>query len=255
MRIEGLHVRNIEIGAGIPKVCIPIVKKTADEILEYTRQIMRLQPDLIELRMDWYEQIRNEQAVITLLKDVRQVIGETVLLFTIRTSKEGGELSLSIEEYMDLCQLACESGCIDLLDVEAFMQAELLPKMAAIAHTNHVLVIGSNHDFDKTPAIEEIVTRLEYMGQNGADIPKIAVMPLKPEDVTVLLQATTHYYEKGNTKPIVTMSMGGLGVISRLAGEMVGSSITFASGGQKSAPGQIPADDVRNMLELLHKYQ
>ena len=94
-------------------------------------------------------------------------------------------------------------------------------------------MIGSNHDFEKTPPEDEIIRRLEYMGQQEADIAKIAVMPQTEKDVVTLLQATTDYYDKGNTKPIVTMSMGGTGMISRLVGETFGSA----------------------MLALLHKYR
>lgn len=255
MRIEGLCIRNIEIGMGMPKICIPVVKQTADEILEYIGQIMEFQPDIIELRMDWYEHIRDAEATQRLLESVRQMAGETVLLFTIRTSNEGGELMVSIEEYMNLCRMACESGCIDLLDVEAFMDDHVLMEIAKFAHEKQVYVIGSNHDFEKTPPEDEITRRLEYMGQQGADIAKIAVMPQAEKDVVTLLQATTDYYDKGNTKPIVTMSMGGTGMISRLVGETFGSAITFASGGEVSAPGQIPVGDVRTMLALLHKYR
>lgn len=255
MRIEGLCVRNIEIGMGMPKICIPVVKQTTGEILEYIGQIMELQPDIIELRMDWYEHIRDTEATQRLLEMVRQLAGETVLLFTIRTSNEGGELTVSVEEYMNLCRMACESGCIDLLDVEAFMDDHVLMEIAKFAHKKQVYVIGSNHDFEKTPPEDEITRRLEYMGQQGADIAKIAVMPRTEKDVVTLLQATTDYYDKGNTKPIVTMSMGGTGMISRLVGEIFGSAITFASGGEVSAPGQIQVDDVRTMLALLHKYR
>lgn len=255
MRIEGLCIRNIEIGMGMPQICIPVVQQTADEILEYIGQIMELQPDIIELRMDWYEHIRDAEATQRLLESARQLAGETVLLFTIRTSNEGGELTVSVEEYMNLCRMACESGCIDLLDVEAFMDDQVLMEITKIAHEKQVYVIGSNHDFEKTPPEDEITRRLEYMGQQGADIAKIAVMPQTEKDVVTLLQATTDYYDKGNTKPIVTMSMGGTGMISRLVGETFGSAITFASGREVSAPGQIPVGDVRTMLALLHKYR
>ncbi len=255
MRIEGLSIRNIKIGVGTPKICIPVVKQTIDENLKYIGWIMEFQPDIIELRMDWYEHIRDTEETRRLLESVRQLAGETVLLFTIRTSNEGGQLTVSVEEYMNLCRMACESGCIDMLDVEAFMNDHVLMEIAKIAHEKQVYVIGSNHDFEKTPPEDEITRRLEYMGQQGADIAKIAVMPQTEKDIVTLLQATTDYYDRGNTKPIITMSMGGMGVISRLAGETFGSAITFASGGEVSAPGQIPVGDVRTMLALLHKYR
>jgi 3-dehydroquinate dehydratase I len=49
------------------------------------------------------------------------------------------------------------------------------------------------------------------------------------------------------------MSMGGIGLVSRLAGEVFGSAATFGAGDQVSAPGQIPVPELRRALETLHK--
>ena len=53
--------------------------------------------------------------------------------------------------------------------------------------------------------------------------------------------------------PLVTMSMGSLGVISRVAGEAFGSCITFGADGDVSAPGQMQADRLEMVLEALHE--
>ena len=46
------------------------------------------------------------------------------------------------------------------------------------------------------------------------------------------------------TTPFITMSMGGTGVISRLAGEVFGSAFTFGAGKEAIAPGQIPVGEL-----------
>ncbi len=248
MNIQELQVRNVHFGEGIPKICVPVVEKTKEEILSQIEKVLVEEPDLIEIRMDWFEKATDKEAVRDLLRNVRTMAGDMVILFTIRTSTEGGELTISTEEYKQLCCMACESGCVDLLDVEAFMQEGLLKQISEAAHRNGVYVIASNHDFHKTPPKEEIERRLEYMIANDADIAKIAVMPLCEEDVDTLIRASEEYYAGGNEKPIITMSMGELGRNSRIMGEKDGSVVTFASLGQASAPGQIP---IRNMKELL----
>ena len=53
-------------------------------------------------------------------------------------------------------------------------------------------------------------------------------------------------------RPIITMSMAGTGVISRLCGEVFGSSMTFGAVGKASAPGQMGAEDLNTVLALLH---
>ncbi|NLL81887.1 MAG: type I 3-dehydroquinate dehydratase, partial [Tissierellia bacterium] len=107
--------------------------------------------------------------------------------------------------------------------------------------------------FFKTPEKDEIVSRLRKMQNMGADIPKIAVMPQSTEDVLTLLAATNEMHTKYADRPIITMSMGPLGVISRLSGELLGSSMTFGALGALSAPGQIPVDELITTLEILHK--
>lgn len=255
MNIRNITVRNITIGEGMPKLCVPVVAKNREAILAYVERVLEAKPDLIELRMDWFEGVTNVEALRSLLQEVRQIAGDTVLLFTIRTSGEGGELAVTLEDYKKLCTLACESGCIDLLDVEAYIGAGVLDELAGVAHNNGVLVVASNHDFHKTPPKDELVERLRYMEKHGADIPKIAVMPQSEQDVLELLGATAAYYEQGIHNPAITMAMGGVGVISRLAGEFFGSAVTFASEGQISAPGQIPIQEAKQIIQILHEYR
>lgn len=54
-----VRVRNTEIGAGVPKICVPIVGVTKDEILEMAEKIQAVKPDVAEWRADWYEGIFN----------------------------------------------------------------------------------------------------------------------------------------------------------------------------------------------------
>jgi len=125
--------------------------------------------------------------------------------------------------------------------------------MINLSHKNNVAVIISNHDFDKTPSKDEIILRLGRSAELGADIPKIAVMPNSAEDVITLLDATRIMREKYTHIPLITVSMGDKGIISRLTGELFGSDLTFAAASKTSAPGQISVTELRNIIKLLHK--
>lgn len=253
MQTECVKVRGIELGKGMPKICVPIVAKTEYEILAQGEQIMRKQPDCIELRIDWFLGVSNIEQVLHVLKSLREIIGETVLLFTFRSDREGGERAITCEAYQHLCETVCRSGYIDLLDVEAFMQENLLSGICKMARGNGVNVVASNHDFVKTPEESDMLERLQFMEEQGADILKLAVMPQKERDVLTLLSATLKYHEMGGVKPIIMMSMKDMGMISRLAGETFGSAMTFATVGRASAPGQIPIDEARQILTVLHR--
>jgi 3-dehydroquinate dehydratase-1 len=77
-------------------------------------------------------------------------------------------------------------------------------------------------------------------------------MPQSPQDVLTLLGAT---YEASQTLtvPLISMSMGGLGSLSRTMGWLYGSAATFAVGESSSAPGQIAVDDLRAVLATLRR--
>lgn len=98
----------------------------------------------------------------------------------------------------------------------------------------------SNHDFHKTPAQEDIIYRLRRMQDLGADLPKIAVMPQSPQDVLTLLSATLTMKEKYATQPLITMSMGKIGSVSRVTGRLFGSAMTFGTVGGLQRTGRWP---------------
>ena len=248
-----VKVRNIEIGAGIPKICVPIVGITREEILAAAENIKSTKADVVEWRVDWYEDIFDFTKTEATMQALREVLGEMPILFTFRTSKEGGEKAIETEAYVELNQNAAKTGLVDLVDVEAFTGDDVVKAVVEIAHENGVKVIASNHDFHKTPAKEEIVSRLRKMQELGADIPKIAVMPQNKKDVLTLLAATEEMVSEYADRPIITMSMSGTGVISRLCGEVFGSALTFGAVGKGSAPGQMGIEDLTTVLGLLHK--
>lgn len=242
-------VGNVTLGEGRPKIIVPLVGKTADSILEAAEQARDLDCDLIEWRIDFYEEVATPQKVATLSHQVKQAV-QKPLLVTFRTKKEGGELELPDDQYFAIYKEVLTQGAADLLDLELFMPAEEVAATIELAHENGVKVVMCNHDFDATPSQEEIVRRLSLMEEKGADICKIAVMPQSNKDVLTLLAATAEMKEKA-TRPLITMSMGALGMVSRVSGEAFGSAATFGAAKQASAPGQVPVSVLREILATL----
>lgn len=254
MNVNPVLVRNIEIGSGMPKVCVPIVEKTREDILSTAKAICSTEADLVEWRADWYEDVSAFSEVIKTADMLRSILGETPLLFTFRSAREGGEKELSLESYATLLESVAKTGFVDLIDVEVFSGDDAVKNIIQTAHAHGVKVIASNHDFEGTPAREELVARLCKMQDLGADILKIAVMPQTRSDVLTLLSVTEEMSSRHTSRPVITMSMGRTGTLSRLCGEVFGSAVTFASFGKVSAPGQIAIEDLKAGLRLLHKY-
>lgn len=246
-------VRNVKIGEGIPKICVPIVGVTREEILRSGKNISTVGADVAEWRADWYEDVFTFEKVEETAKELRDVLGSIPILFTFRTAKEGGEKAIEKEDYVRINQSTAKTGYIDMVDAEVFTGDDAVTAIVKTAHEWGVKAVVSNHDFHKTPGKEEIVSRLRMMIELGADIAKIAVMPQNKKDVLTLLAATEEMYTKYADRPIITMSMAGTGVISRLCGEVFGSALTFGAAGKASAPGQMEVEDLKTVLSLLHK--
>ncbi len=251
--MKPIVVRNVKIGEGRPKICVPIVGNTSEDIISEAKTFSSLPVDIAEWRADWYDDIFQPGKALGTAEKLRNALGDIPLLFTFRTSREGGQKDISASEYTSLNIEIAKNGLADLIDIELFMGAGLVRHIIEEAHTFSVKTVVSNHDFLKTPEQKEIVKRLEQMLELGADIPKIAVMPKNRKDVLTLLLSTLEISETHQDSPIATMSMSGTGVISRLAGESFGSAITFGAASKASAPGQIDVKDLRLILDIIHK--
>lgn len=245
-----VQIKNVILGAGSPKIAVPLVAKNADGLQQAIAGLAGLSFDIVEFRVDFLDIAADAEAVLAQTKIVRQALPDTPLLFTFRRAVEGGECPCSDNYYFDLVHRAIESGLIDIIDIELFAGDEKVQAAVQAAKAKGVAALLCNHDFDKTPAKEEITGRLKKMESLGADICKIALMPQSAADVLTLLDATQEVYQTAQ-QPIVTMSMGKLGVISRLAGQTFGSAMTFGAAGKASAPGQIGANDLRRILDTL----
>jgi len=245
------QIRNVSIGTGKPKVIVPIVGKTREDILAKANEIDYKKIDIVEWRVDFFEHVFMFEKVVSLLSELRNIMQETPLIFTFRTANEGGEKEIDAKVYTALNKAAADTGHADIIDVEIFSGDEIVKENIENIHSAGKYVIASNHDFDKTPSEEELIKRMCKMQDMGADIPKIAMMPQNTQDVITLLSATNRMFTEFSDRPIVTMSMSGKGVISRLSGEVFGSAMTFGAVGQVSAPGQIPVEKLNLVLDIL----
>lgn len=246
-----VRVRQTVIGEGKPKIVVPIVARTEAEVEEQVKEVRQQKADMLEWRGDWFDGIFDWERVENVLRQLRKYVGEMPVLFTFRTANEGGEKEISRDEYRRLNIEVAKSKMADLIDVEgvAFENADsLIEELKELGSK----VIVSSHDFNKTPQKNEMIRRLCEMQKMGADIVKLAVMPQSVKDVLELLAATEEMNRLYAKQPIVTMSMAGQGVISRLAGELVGSAMTFGTAGKASAPGQIDVKELDFILTTIH---
>jgi len=244
-------IRDTVIGAEKVLICLPLSAGKKSELLARAGEIKKFGPDLIEWRVDCFEHSEERSKCLQTLKELRNEIGSTPLIFTCRSGLEGGQSTMSEAERLDLLSGASMSGDVDITDIEISSGAEFIAAVKKAGEQNRCKLILSYHNFDRTPDEEFIVDKLVQAEKMGGDIAKVAVMPQTNGDVLTLLSATSRARAGLVKIPMITISMGAAGAISRLGGGVFGSDITFATGVDSTAPGQLPIGDVRKVLDIL----
>jgi 3-dehydroquinate dehydratase-1 len=235
----------------VPLVCLPLVATDEAALLAQAAELVSLAPDLIEWRCDKFEPLDTPQPALEALQALRRAIGDIPLIFTCRVGSEGGFQEIDAQRRLRLNLAAIASGRIDVIDTELSGGAALIEPMRQACRQAGVTLILSYHDFERTPAEAAILERLVEAERQGADIAKVALMPRDHLDVLALLAATYKARSAAVRTPLITMSMGGLGAITRIAGGLFGSDVSFAIGSQSSAPGQIPIAELRQAWRAL----
>ena len=243
----------LTLGAGRPVVCVPVMGRDEAALAAFARSAVLAGAEVIELRADSLCAMPTAMQAASVLRAVREAAPDTPLLFTLRTQRDGGAGLPDAAAYEALlCGLLTQADTLpDALDCELSVGEAVFSRIAACAHKAGVSLVGSSHDFAKTPERTEIVRRLTDMERLGADVCKIAVMPGSRADVLTLMRAATEA-DEALRAPLIAISMGPLGAITRVGGELFGSCLTFGAVGQTSAPGQMDARALRDELALLH---
>lgn len=247
-----LIIKGKVIGAGRPLVCVPVMESERAAIIKEITYLSQSTTDMIEWRLDVFREFRDCNAVREVLDAVAPVLGDKIFLYTFRSKAQGGAAEIDAESLENLHELAMEAGCVDLVDLEYFEEEHPVRKIRRL-QKGGVRVITSHHDFNETPQPEVMQMLLEQMGEGGSDIVKLAVMPKNVADVLNLLAVTARFHEENPDTPVVTMSMGKLGNISRLSGETFGSCVTFGAHEKPSAPGQYEMKKLIGILDAIHE--
>ncbi|NKG33492.1 type I 3-dehydroquinate dehydratase [Acinetobacter junii] len=237
------------------KTIVPITAKTKEQAIAQAKVIAANQDaDLAEFRIDLLDFAADSKQVISLGHELKKILGDKPMIATIRTHNEGGKLTIGDADYGKTYQAYLKQPFMDMLDVEMFRDQQVVKNTVKLAHDKKVLIVMSNHDFQKTPSEDEIVKRLLKQDELGADILKIAVMPQSKQDVFTLMNATLKVSQQSK-KPLLTMSMGKLGTISRIATANMGGSFSFGMIGEASAPGQIDVTQLKQFLKTVQPTQ
>ena len=226
--------------AGKPKVAAVV---TSSRDLSSLSQDVLEGVDVFEIRADMFEAgVEDSVSSIRAVLESCRALGKVTLL-TVRSTAEGGRRSFSDTERLDL-YLELLNDC-DGIDIEVASKP-LWSELGKACKNAGKLLIGSFHDFEKTPAdsvIEEMFTRCREL---GGDIFKLACAADGPDDLGRILAFTRMHHQDG----VITLSMGQWGLISRVAAPVLGSLLTYGYISASSAPGQLSCADLVKYLRV-----
>ena len=221
------------------KLIVSVMPRSLEEAqaLDATRY---LDADIIEWRADYLP----KEAILQVAPAIFEKFVGRELVFTLRTRSEGGEIDLSPEEYIHLIKEVAQFYQPDYIDFEYYSYKDVFEEM--LDFPNLVL---SYHNFQETPEnMMEILSELTILNPK---LVKVAVMAHTEQDVLDLMNYTRGFKTLNPEQEYVTISMGKVGKVSRITTDVTGSSWSFASLDEVSAPGQISLASMKKIREIL----
>ena len=221
------------------KIVVPIMPRNLADVAAIDLERLT-DADIIEWRADFLP----KEEILKVAPAVFEKFVGRELIFTLRTTSEGGNIDLSDQEYVALIKEVAALYHPDFIDFEYYSHKAVFEEM--LDFPNLVL---SYHNFEETP--ENFLEIMSELTTHSPAVVKMAVMPETEQDVLDVMNYTRGFKTLNTGQAYATMSMGDLGILSRLAGRITGSCWTFASLDEASAPGQIPLATLKKFLEVL----
>jgi 3-dehydroquinate dehydratase I len=251
--IKAVDAHGRKLGGETPLLGTPLVGRTRERLLAEAANVIRQKPDIIEWRVDFFDGIGDTDAVIETARALRGIVGKRPIIFTRRAEGGGGEpIALGDEKVVELYERVAATRLVDFIDFEMTNAPEHLRRVRECARRHEVRLILSYHNLSYTPGYDYLVDRFLEAERLGADVAMVQVMPRDRADVLRLLAATAEADDKARI-PLISMSVGPLGSVSRMVGGLFGSWLSFAVGESASAPGQIPIGDLVTVFDILRR--
>ena len=243
-----VQLRKLTLGNGTLALIMPIAAKNKEEMLELADEFLPYNPDLLEWRIDFMENITDVPYILDALHDLRKKIADTPIMATIRHPEENGVQLIedALKKRILLCLI--ESREVDMVDIEARYPEEYIKDIKKCCLTHHVALMVSYHDLEKTPDEETVFSILQKEVSLGADVCKVSFFANSYGDNGRLGLIIQKAKESDIEVPVISISAGPKGTLSRICGEKFGSDGTFVSTGRTH---QIHIEEVRMLRRCL----
>lgn len=223
------------------KLVVSVMPKSLEEV-QGIDAMRYIDADIIEWRADFLP----KEAILQVAPAIFEKFAGRELLFTLRTRAEGGEIDLDSAEYVQIIKDVAQLYQPEYIDFEYFGHKDVFEQM--LDFPNLVL---SYHNFQETP--ENMMEILSELTSLTPKVVKVSVMAHTEQDVLDLMNFTRGFKTLNPEQEYVTISMGKVGKVSRITSDVTGSSWSFASLDEASAPGQISLSSMKKIREILNE--
>ncbi len=236
-------------------ICLPLISKTKKELIKDAKELIKLNPDVIEWRVDYFDNLdyQNESELIISMKELYYLTKNIPVIFTCRLFDEGGNKKIKQIDRIKIIEQALRFNLADIVDIEMINEKMFLEEVKALVKKYEKKLILSHHNFFETPNEKFILNKLMEGKKMGADITKLAVMANSYGDALKLFNATYKAKNFHVDIPIIAISMGDYGKITRVFGGFFGSDMGFAVGKELSAPGQLSIEKIRKIFTIMNE--
>ena len=208
-------------------ICIPFIY--IKENLTKLKHIVE-NADALEIRIDYCEDITNYKYIEEILNKVQNIVNIPII-FTIRTTNEGGYFEYDKNILESLINLAIKNG-VEFIDNELWHNS-------LITNRNNCQIIGSCHANDFT-YLKKVINN-QYKKHNP-DVLKLVV----PYNI---YQQTLDYVKDINIKKIIIASKN-IGKLTRIVNQYY-TPITHDDL-NSTATGQLTYNELQNMRNILN---
>jgi len=223
------------------KLVVSVMPKSLEEA-QGIDAMRYIDADIIEWRADFLP----KEAILQVAPAIFEKFAGRELLFTLRTRAEGGEIDLDSAEYVQIIKDVAQLYQPEYIDFEYFSHKDVFEEM--LDFPNLVL---SYHNFQETP--ENMMEILSELTSLTPKVVKVSVMAHTEQDVLDLMNFTRGFKTLNPEQEYVTISMGKVGKVSRITSDVTGSSWSFASLDEASAPGQISLSSMKKIREIINE--
>jgi len=229
-------------------ITIPLMATSMEDLKTQVNEAKGETPDMYEWRADALVGIDKKETRDAAIKMVRELVGDTPVLFTCRDFNDRGKQEFPVEVKRAIIEDAVKSDGIDVVDVELTHGKEYITRLRELAHANGVLLLIAHHDWENTPSDDEMTKIIKEEYDMGADILKYAFQPATYGDIARIAETTLNAKKAWQNRPCFSIAGGEKGMMSRICGRALGTNLCFASIGKTM---QVHIQDLRRLDKLM----